>query len=177
MASAILPAKARKGRPKRLTPIAVFEASIGDAERLIALNEALADTRSRRMRAEFREAIGNVLHVSQRDWDLLDRAESDHVLIIVKPRARCSRSDFDETQLRPLLRQAVVAIAAAVESYVAEKACGYVTGEFLRSESLPKGLESIPLTMGELSRWSVTTSDADSVVRRSYGTTPPAKMM
>lgn len=35
---------------------------------------------------------------------------------------RTSRSHFTEIELRQLLRQAVVAAAAAVESYVAEKA-------------------------------------------------------
>jgi len=125
---------------------------MGDAERLISLNEALTDTRTKRMRAELRDAIGSALHVPQRDRIHLDRAESDDVLIVVKPGSRCTRSHFDQIELRPLLRQAVVAIAAAVESYVAEKACGFVNGELLRSASPPKGLESIPVTMGELIR-------------------------
>lgn len=162
MASAKEPAKPRKSRPPKRRPIDVFEDTAADAEWLILLNETLRDTRTRRMRAELREAIGDALHLSKRDRASLDRAESEDVMIVVKPGSRCSRSDFEELRLRTLLRQAVVVIAAAVESYVAEKACDLI-GSALRLPEPPKRLSAIPISMGTL------IEIEGRYTRRSYG--------
>lgn len=162
MASARPPAKPQRGRPPKRSPIVVFEDTIADAEWLIRLNETLRDTRTNRMRAELREAIGSALHLSKRDRARLDRAESQDVMLVFKPGSGCSRSDFQETTLRPLLRQAVVAIAAAVESYVAEKAWDLI-GPALRQSPPPKRLSEITLTMGTLFEIEGTYT------RRTYG--------
>jgi hypothetical protein len=108
------------------TPIQVFEDNMADAERLIALTRILLNTRTRRMRAEMRQRVGDAIRVRQRDRTELDCVESDDVFVVLKPGGRARREHFTEPELRPLLRQAVVAIAAAVESYVAEKACCYI---------------------------------------------------
>lgn len=149
MTTANSPNNSRRGRPKKPEPLAVFEQNIADAERLILLSETLRNTRTKCMREEMREAIGTAYHISKRDRASLDRAENDDVLVVLKPGSRCTRSHFEEAELRPLLRQAIVAIAAAVESYVAEKAKGYVSAAFKAKEK-PKSLLDIGLKMEDL---------------------------
>jgi hypothetical protein len=108
------------------SPIVVFEENVADAERLLDLATALANTRVRRMRWELREAIGAALSIPKRRWDDLDCAESDDVFVVMKPDGGVPRERFSDAELKPLLRQAVVAISAAVETYVADKACEFI---------------------------------------------------
>jgi hypothetical protein len=129
------------------TPIEVFEDNMAGAARLIGLTKALENTRKYKMRKERREALGVALDVPKKEWDELDWVESPDVFVILKPGGEFDRSDFTERALRPLLRQAIVAIAAAVESYVAEKACCYI-GEAL--DGLPERLKQVPLSLGEV---------------------------
>ncbi len=128
-------------------PIEVFEDNIAGAERLIALTHALRNGRSRRMRRELREAVGPVVGLAKRNWDELDCVESDDLFIVLKPAGRFARPDFTEVELRPLLRQAVVAIAAAVESYVAEKACSYIGGAL---DDPPQRLRELSTSLGDI---------------------------
>lgn len=136
-------------RPRKPSAIEVFEDNIADAQRLIGLTRTLLNTRKRRMRRELRETYGEAMGLRQRDWKSLDCIESDDVFILLKPGRDIERKHFTEPELRPLLRQAVVAIAAAVESYVAEKACSFI-GSAFRLEDLPPRFRAIPLTMGEV---------------------------
>jgi hypothetical protein len=147
MATAVV--KARRGRPKKAEPLTVFEENIADAELLVLLSETLKNERQRHMRQERREAISKAVHTSKRDQKLLDIAENKTLLIVFKPGSRCTREHFDEARLRPLLRQAVVAIAAAVESYVAEKAKSYVPAAYKQGER-PRRLLDISLTMEDI---------------------------
>jgi hypothetical protein len=140
------PNRPRRGRPEHAQPLAVFEQNLADAERLILLSETLTNERKRHMRPEKREAISNAVRTSKRDRELLDIAENDEVLIVFKPGCRSCREHFEEAELRPLLRQAIVAIAAAVESYVAAKAKHYVPVAYKAKEP-PKRLLDIGLTM------------------------------
>jgi hypothetical protein len=112
-------AMAGKAQPK---PIEVFEANISDAERLLAFAEALANGRKYGMRRELREAVGGALKIPKGQWGDLDCVESDDVFVLLKPGGRVVRTQFTEFELRPLLRQSVVAISTAVESYISEKA-------------------------------------------------------
>lgn len=114
---------AGKPQPK---PIEVFEANIADAQRLLAFARALANGRKYGMRRELRESVGTALRVPKHKWGELDCVESDDVFVVLKPGGLATRAHFTELELRPLLRQAIVAAAAAVESYVAEKAATYV---------------------------------------------------
>jgi len=143
------PAKSSRGRPAERSPSDVFEDTIADAERLVLLSEALQNERKRRMRRERRQAISSAVRTSKRDQQLLDIAENDQVLIVLKPNSRCTAQHFEEIELRPLLRQAVVAIAAAVESYVAEKAKAFVP-DACRAQEPPKRLLDITLTVDDL---------------------------
>jgi len=77
------------------------------------------------MRAERRQSVGNALRIPRRDHGRLDCVESSDVSIVLKPSGALTRAQFSEPELRPLLRQAIVAISAAVESYIAEKAHSY----------------------------------------------------
>jgi len=113
---------AGKPQPK---PIEVFEANIADAERLLAFARALTNGRKYGMRRELRESVGSALRLPKNKWGELDCVESDHVFVVLMPGGEVRRQHFTELELRPLLRQAVVAAAAAVESYVAEKAGTY----------------------------------------------------
>jgi hypothetical protein len=132
---------------KQPKPIEVFEANIADAERLIALTQALLNTRSYRMRRELRESVGQALRLPQRDWDDLDCVESGEVFVVLKGSGFVRREHFDEQELRPLLRQAIVAIAAAVESYVAEKACSCISDAWDRQ---PDRLRQLAVSLGDV---------------------------
>ena len=134
-------------RPRKPTPIEVFETNIADAERLLSLARALDNKRLRRMRRELREGFGSAMRLSKRDQDRLDCVESEDLFVIIKPSGALGRGDFTEQELRPLLRQAIVSVAAATESYVAEKASSYV-GDAL--DGAPDKLRGVRVTLGEV---------------------------
>lgn len=136
--------------PRRQAPIEVFEDNIEDARQLIELTRALTNRRKRRMRRELREGLGAALGVSKRERDGLDCIESEQAFLILKARSSLDRDRFDEDALRPLLRQAVVAIAAAVESYVADRACQLVSSA-MNMEEVPRRLREMPISIGDVS--------------------------
>lgn len=105
------------------TPLEVFEDNIADAKRLLMLTRMLVNTRSYRMRRELRERVGGAMRVPRRDWEQLDCVESDDLFLVLMPNGEASRDIFTEPELRPLLRQSIVAVCAAIESFVSEKAC------------------------------------------------------
>jgi hypothetical protein len=129
---------------RQLTPIEVFEANIGDAERLIAFARALTNGRKYGMRRELRESVGAALRVPKNKWGDLDCVESDDVFVVLMPGGAVRRAHFTQVELRPLLRQAVVAAAAAVESYVAEKAATYVATALAAP---PERLKEVSMTL------------------------------
>lgn len=140
--------------PKAL-PLEVFEDNITDAERLLHLSHVLHNTRKNRMRAELRESFGVAMGLARKKRDELDCVESDELFIVIKPGASGQRELFTEPELRPLLRQAIVATAAAVESYVADKASRYIGGA-VRAEELPKRLREMSVSLGDVidvERW------------------------
>jgi hypothetical protein len=134
-------------RPRRPSPIEVFETSIADAERLLGLARALDNKRVRRMRRELREGFGSAMRLAKRDQERLDCVESDDLFVIIKPNGAFTRADLAEQELRPLLRQAIVSVAAATESYVSEKASSYI-GEAL--DGAPDKLRGVRVTLGEV---------------------------
>ena len=79
----------------------------------------------------------------------LDCVESAEVFIVLKPGGSLHREHFAEPYLRPLLRQSIVAVAAAVETYVADKASKYLS-DALAAEKRPPRLDRISLTLGDL---------------------------
>lgn len=135
------------GRPRKPTPIEVFETNIADAERLLTLGRALDNKRLRRMRRELREGFGSAMKLSKRDRERLDCIESEDLFVIIKPNGALTRDDLTEQELRPLLRQAIVSVAAATESYVAEKASSHI-GDALDGAS--DKLRAVRVTLGEV---------------------------
>jgi len=128
----------------------VFEENLDDAHRLIELAHALENSRRPyRMRKERRAKVGAALGYAKRDAKELDWIESDHVHVIFKPGGTLDRTRFTGDALRPLLRQAVVAIAAAVESYVSRRACDFIS-DALRADPLPKRLDGMSVSFGEV---------------------------
>jgi len=129
---------------RKPTPIEVFDANIADAERLLAFARALTNGRKYRLRRELRESVGEALRLPKGTWDSLDCVESDDVFVVLKPGGAARREHFTEAELRPLLRQAVVAAAAAVESYVAEKAATYAASALADP---PDRLKEVAITL------------------------------
>jgi hypothetical protein len=148
------------GRPKQ-TPLQTFEDNMADARRLLELAGALGNQRQRRMRRELREKVGEALGVQKRHRDSLDCVESERVFVILKPDKGLIRDDFADEALRPLLRQAIVAIAAAVETYVADQAICMI-GSALDLDPLPKGLRELSVSMAEV-------LDLERYQRRGWG--------
>lgn len=101
-----------------------FKASIFDAERMLALAAGLSDIRVQRMRADAKQTLGAALHVPSEQRPHLERAEGKGAWIIIKPGAELRRGMFGAEALKPLIRQSVVVIGAAVEVYVAERVNG-----------------------------------------------------
>jgi hypothetical protein len=120
---------------RQLEPIEVFEANIADADRLVALTAALENGR-KWTRMEKKRALGGALGIAVRDHAAIGCVESNDFFVVIKPKSKLGVNHFTERELRPLLRQAVVAISAAVESYVAVNAASYASAA-LRNSSNP----------------------------------------
>ena len=129
-------------------PYGAFDDNIGDAEVLLTYAVAFENRRRRRMRQELREGIGSALSIPRRQRGQLDCLQSEDLLVIFVPGGRLSRGSFYD--LRPLVRQSLVAACAALETYVADKAMEFV-GQALRAEEIPRRMKDISLTVG---RWS-----------------------
>ena len=133
-------------RTPKPSPMAAFQANLADAEALLAYAHAFTNQRTNRMRRELRQRIGDALRMPPGKHDDLDCLESDDLFVVCKPKSRLRRESFRD--LRPLLRQALVAGCAALETFVADKALEFVS-RALRSNDAPKRLSAIPLTIGQ----------------------------
>ena len=131
---------------RKLSPREAFERNIGDAEALVSFAMAFPNKRARRMRRELRDKVGNALKVPARDREDLDCIESKDLFMVFMPSSALIRADF--VDLRPLLRQAIVAGCAALETYVADTAMQFV-GPALRADPPPDRLRGLPLTVGD----------------------------
>ena len=131
---------------RKLSPHEAFESNIADAESLVSFAVAFKNKRSRRMRAELRDNVGGAIKVPAKERRDLDCIESDDLFMVFKPNSALSREDFED--LRPLLRQAIVAGCTALETYVADRAMEFV-GPALRADPLPVRLRGLSLTVGD----------------------------
>lgn len=125
-----------------------FDDNIADAKTLVLLAEALRNKRTRRMRREKRETLGGALGIAKKNWDDLDCIESKDLFAVFSPESRLDRSAFDEKALRPLLRQALVAGCAALETFVGDRVMELYRGA-LDSEERPARLLDLQMTVGE----------------------------
>ena len=76
----------------------------------------------------------------------LDCLQSDDVFMVFMPSGNLSRDQF--VDLRPLLRQSLVAACAAFETYLADKAMDYV-GHVFASNRMPTNMRDISLTVAD----------------------------
>jgi hypothetical protein len=125
-----------------------FDDNLADAETLILLAESLRNKRVRRMRQERRETLGDVLGIAKRDRDHLDCIESKDLFAVFSPGSRLNRDTFQEKSLRPLLRQALVAGCAALETFVGDRVMELLGGA-LDSEERPSRLLGLPMTVAD----------------------------
>ena len=132
-------------RPKKLKPMETFKSNIADAETLLSYSRALGNQRTRRMRKELRERIGEALRFSKKEQTELDCIQNNDLFVVILPGSSLSRSKFQDQ--RPLLRQAIVAGCAALETYIADKATERIS-DLLRSKEPPRRIKDISLTVG-----------------------------
>ena len=162
---------------RKLSPYEAFVDNIEDAESLLIYAHAFQNRRARSMRSELRSRIGEALKVAVTRQNELDCLESDDLFVVFKPDSRLGRAEF--TDLRPLLRQALVAASAALETYVADKAMDFV-GPALSAGRMPPRLSNISLTVGhwaeieenyERRRWGIR-GIVEEYIRETSSTAP-----
>jgi hypothetical protein len=139
-----------------------FELNINDAQMLVSLARLLENQRRRRMRRELRERVGAALRIPRRHWEKLECLENDEVFVAFKPGHEEWRASLSSDRLAPLLRQAVVAATAAVETFVADRVME-LYAEALKLDPPPPRLQALPLTVGDWMRIE------DSYQRRGWG--------
>ncbi|MCY3558458.1 MAG: HEPN domain-containing protein [Chloroflexi bacterium] len=126
-------------------PYEAFADNIRDAETLLHYAIAFQNERTRAMRSELRKRIGEALRVPPSQREQLDCIQSRDVFVVFLPDGELNKENFFD--LRPLLRQSLVAACAALETYVADKALEFV-GPALRADELPPRMKGIQLTIG-----------------------------
>jgi len=125
-----------------------FNDNIADAETLVLFADSLRNKRTRKMRREKRETLGEALDLPKKDWDNLDCIESEDLFAVLSPRSRLDRGAFKEKALRPLLRQALVAGCAALETFVGDRVMELYRAA-LDSDERPRRLLELPMTVGD----------------------------
>lgn len=123
-----------------------FDDNLADAEALVAVVRALRNRRVRRMRRELRERLGSALGLPKKDWEDLDCIESDDLFAVFKPGTQVDRDSVSEPNLRPLLRQSLVAACAAIETFVGDRIMERLRGA-LDSDPRPTRLLDLPMTV------------------------------
>ncbi len=125
-----------------------FDDNIADAETLVLLADSLRNKRVRKMRREKRETIGDALGIAKKNWDNLDCIESEDLFAVFSGESRLDRNTFDEKALRPLLRQALVAGCAALETFVGDRVMELYRGALDLDDRPPRLLE-LSMTVGD----------------------------
>jgi hypothetical protein len=148
---------------KKPSAFQAFEDNIADAKSLVALATALTNSRKRKMRTELRKKVGAALGVGNSALNQLDCAQSNDLFVVFMPGSSLSRDHMSEGSLQPLLRQAVVAASAAVETYVADRVME-LAGPALRANPRPPRLDALTLTFGD---WF--TISATYTARKGWG--------
>ena len=123
-----------------------FDLNMSDAETLVSIAKLLENERINRMRAELRTRIGNALRIPKAKHSTLECLENRQVFITFKPGSAHLRGSLTHENLRPLLRQALVAGCAAVETYVADRTMELL-GPVLRAKEKPPRLLELTMTV------------------------------
>lgn len=138
----------RRRRTTKPSAKVAFDANMADADMLVSLAELLHNRRTNRMRAELRERLGAALRVPKAERKQLECLENHQVFITFKPGSAEWRRRLNQESLRPLLRQAVVAAGAAVETFVADRVMELFGGA-IRSDPVPPRLLGLAMTVGD----------------------------
>lgn len=132
------------------TPLDTFNENMSDAEFLVNLASLLENRRARRMRRELREGIGGVLRLTAKETEQLDCVESDGFFVVLKPGSALKREDLQDS--RPLLRQALVAACAAVETYMFDKAMDQIGPLIRYPDRTTDRLKKLTMTLEDWQR-------------------------
>lgn len=133
-------------RPKKPKARDAFEDNLADAEKLLEIVRAVENRRTYKMRRERQERVGEALDVGKKERGDLDWIEGDEVYLVFKPGAQLGRDSFTELEMRPFLRQAVVAACAAVETFAADRAKERLS-LVLDMDPLPPRLRDLPIPL------------------------------
>ena len=136
---------AGKARPRARQ---AFDDNIADAQTLVQLARSLVNRRVYRMRAEKRAKLGDALGIAKKRHADLDCIESEDIFAVFPPGSNLARASFHESALRPLLRQALVAASAAVETFVADRVMERFSNA-LDTDERPERLLRLPMTVGD----------------------------
>ena len=128
-----------------------FDLNMNDAETLVSIARLLENERINRMRAELRSRIGTALRIPKAKHSALECLENQQVFITFKPGSAHLRGSLTRESLRPLLRQALVAGCAAVETYVADRTMELL-GPVLRAKEKPPRLLELTMTVQQYLR-------------------------
>jgi hypothetical protein len=123
-----------------------FDLNMNDAETLVSIAKLLENERINRMRAELRTRIGTALRIPRAKHSALECLENQQVFIAFKPGSAHLKGSLTHENLRPLLRQALVAGCAAVETYVADRTMELL-GPVLRAKEKPPRLLELTMTV------------------------------
>jgi hypothetical protein len=132
---------------RKLSPLEAFESNITDAEWLLRTATILENKRSKRMRRELREKIGSALRINSIDRDQLDCIQNPELIAVFMPGASIGRSHVQD--LTPLRRQAIVAAAAALETYVSDAVLQRVISALSHPDGPPDQLGQLTLTIAD----------------------------
>ena len=132
-------------RPKNSAREA-FDLNIADAQTLVELAKLLSNRRSRQMRVERREQDWPGPGHTLGRWDSLACIENDRVFVTFKPGHADWYDRLGGDGLRPLLRQALVAACAAIETFCADRVMERY-GTAMRAKLAPPRLLELTLTV------------------------------
>jgi hypothetical protein len=125
-----------------------FDANMADADTLLTVARLLRNNRRRGMRSELRQKVGGAIGVPKRRWDELACLENEEIFVAFKPGHASLLDNLNETALRPLLRQAVVAACAAVETFVADRVMEHYA-KAMTLDPVPSRLLGLNMTVGD----------------------------
>ena len=128
-----------------------FDLNMNDAETLVSIAKLLENERINRMPAGLRSRIGSALRIPKAKHSALECLENQQVFITFKPGSAHLRGSLTRENLRPLLRQALVAGCAAVETYVADRTMELL-GPVLRAKEKPPRLLELTMTVQQYLR-------------------------
>lgn len=156
-------------RQPNVTPIEAFNYNMGDAFHLIQIAQSFTNQRQRRARAELRRRAGDLLTIPARDHGEIDCVESDHVFVVIKPGAPLERDHFNHHE--PMLRQAIVAGCAALETYLVDAAVARVRLVLRSGAELPARLKNIPMRLEqwqEVGKYTYLNAGVTELVLKPY---------